>query len=206
MKGLLAYSTISQLGVLVILIGQDLAIAYKALVIGILAHALYKSALFLVAGIVDHETGTRDMRRLGGLAKVMPFTFVVALLAALSMAGLPPMFGFLAKETLLSVTIHPTLPPILAEFFRWGAVLAGALLLAQAGLLIWETFLGKPKDPDIHGHEAPIPMWLMPAIPAALSIILSILPGPKEEAGLLSGAAQAAYGDTVKVSFVLFMA
>jgi len=122
----------------------------------------------------------------------------------LSMAGLPPLFGFLAKETLLSVAIHPTMPRVLAEFFRWGAVLAGALLLAQAGLLIWETFLGKPKDPDIHGHEAPIPMWLMPAIPAALSIILSILPGPKEEAALLSGAAQAAYGDTVKVSFVLF--
>lgn len=204
LKGLLAYSTISQLGVLIILIGQDLAIAYKALVIGILAHALYKSALFLVAGIVDHETGTRDMRRLGGLAKVMPFTFMAALLAALSMAGLPPMFGFLAKETLLSVTIHPTLPPLLAQFFRWGAVLAGALMLAQAGLLIWETFLGRPKDPEIHGHEAPPAMWLMPAIPAALSIILTILPGPKEEAGLLSGAAQNAYGETVKVSFVLF--
>ncbi len=110
LKGLLAYSTISQLGILVMLIGQDIAIAYKALVIGILAHALYKSALFLVAGIVDHETGTRDMRRLGGLAKVMPFTFVAALLAALSMAGLPPMFGFLAKETLLATTmgVHPT--------------------------------------------------------------------------------------------------
>ena len=204
LKGLLAYSTITQLGVLVILIGQDLAIAYKALVIGILAHALYKSALFLVAGIVDHETGTRDMRRLGGLAKVMPFTFVVALFAAFSMAGLPPMFGFLAKETLLAVTIHPTLPPILAEIFRWGAVLAGALLLAQSGLFIYETFLGKAKDPDIHGHEAPVLMWLMPAIPAALSIILSILPAPKEEAILLSGAAANAFGESVKVSFVLF--
>ena len=204
LKALLAYSTISQLGVLVMLIGQDLAIAYKALVIGILAHALYKSALFLVAGIVDHETGTRDMRRLGGLRRVMPFTFAVALLAALSMAGLPPMFGFLAKETLLAVAVHPTLPPIVAELIRWGAVLAGALMLAQAALLIYETFLGKPKDPEIHGHEAPIPMWLAPAIPAALSIILSILPGPKDEAELLSGAAQAAFGASVKVSFVLF--
>ncbi len=204
LKALLAYSTISQLGILVMLIGQDIAIAYKALIIGILAHALYKSALFLVAGIVDHETGTRDMRRLGGLAKVMPFTFTVAFLAALSMAGLPPMFGFLAKETLLAAAVHPTLPPIAAELIRWAAVIAGALMLAQAGLLIWETFLGKAKDPDVHGHEAPIPMWLAPAIPATLSIILVILPGPKEEAALLSGAAQAAYGDAVKVSFVLF--
>jgi multicomponent K+:H+ antiporter subunit A len=160
--------------------------------------------LFLVAGIVDHETGTRDLRRLGGLVKVMPFTFFVALLAALSMAGLPPMFGFLAKETLLATAVHPTLPPLVAQFIRWAAVVAGALMLAQAGLMIWETFLGKPKDPDIHGHEAPVPMWLAPAIPAALSIILSILPGPKDEAVLLSGAAQAAFGDTVKVSFVLF--
>jgi len=203
-KALLAYSTISQLGVLVMLIGQDIAIAYKALVVGILAHALYKSALFLMAGIVDHETGTRDMRRLGGLAKVMPFTFVAGFLAALSMAGLPPMFGFLAKETLLATAVHPTLPPIAAELIRWSAVLAGALMLAQAGFLIYETFLGKPKDPDVHGHEAPVPMWLAPAIPAALSIILAIIPGPKEEAELLSGAAQAAYGETVKVSFVLF--
>jgi multicomponent K+:H+ antiporter subunit A len=204
LKALLAYSTISQLGILMILIGQDIPEAYKALVIGVLAHALYKSALFMVAGIVDHETGTRDMRRLGGLAKVMPFTFGAAFLAALSMAGLPPMFGFLAKETLLATAVHPTLPPLLATLFRWGAVVAGALMLAQAGLLIYETFLGKPKDPKIHGHEAPIPMWIAPAIPAALSIILSILPGPKEEAALLSGAAQDAFGESVKVSFVLF--
>jgi multicomponent K+:H+ antiporter subunit A len=204
LKALLAYSTISQLGILMILIGQDISEAYKALVIGILAHALYKSALFMVAGIVDHETGTRDMRRLGGLARVMPFTFGAALLAALSMAGLPPMFGFLAKETLLATAVHPSLPPLLATLFRWGAVLAGALMLAQAGLLIYETFLGKPKDPSVHGHEAPLPMWLAPAIPAALSIILAILPGPKEEAALLSGAAQDAFGEPVKVSFVLF--
>jgi NADH:ubiquinone oxidoreductase subunit 5 (subunit L)/multisubunit Na+/H+ antiporter MnhA subunit/multisubunit Na+/H+ antiporter MnhB subunit len=203
-KALLAYSTISQLGILVILIGQDIPEAYKALVVGIVAHALYKSALFMMAGIVDHETGTRDLRRLGGLAKVMPFTFAVGALAALSMAGLPPMFGFLAKETLLATAVHPSMPPVLAEFFRWGAVLGGALMLAQAGVLIYETFLGKPKDPAVHGHEAPLPMWLAPAIPAALSIILVILPGPKEEAALLSGAAAAAFGGKVKVSTVLF--
>jgi NADH:ubiquinone oxidoreductase subunit 5 (subunit L)/multisubunit Na+/H+ antiporter MnhA subunit/multisubunit Na+/H+ antiporter MnhB subunit len=206
LKALLAYSTISQLGVLMMLIGQDIPEAYKALMIGILAHALYKSALFMVAGIIDHETGTRDLRRLGGLSKVMPFTFGVALLAGLSMAGLPPLFGFLAKETLLAYTtaVHPTLPVFAATLIRWSAVVAGALMLAQAGLLVYETFLGKPKDPDVHGHEAPIPMWLAPAIPAALSIILSILPGPKEEATLLSGAAQDAFGEPVKVSFVLF--
>ncbi len=150
LKALLAYSTISQLGVLMMLIGQDISEAYKALVIGVLAHALYKSALFLVAGIVDHETGTRDLTRLGGLRKTMPFTFVVGTVAALSMAGLPPLFGFLAKETLLAAAVHPTLPPLVATLLPWASVLAGAMILAQSGLLVWETFLGKPKDPSIH--------------------------------------------------------
>ncbi|MBK8985991.1 MAG: DUF4040 domain-containing protein [Chloroflexi bacterium] len=202
LKALLAYSTVSQLGVLMMLIGQDVPEAYKALVIGIVAHAFYKSALFLVAGIVDHETGTRDIRRLGGLHKAMPYTFAIGTLAALSMAGLPPLFGFLAKETLL-VTIT-NMPPLVAGLIRWSAVLAGALMLAQAGLLIWETFLGRPKDTTIHAHEAPWPMWLAPGIPAALSLILSILPGPKDEAAFLAGAAQAAFGTKVKVSTVLF--
>ena len=92
LKSLLAYSTISQLGVMMAMIGQDISIAFKALVIAVLAHALYKSALFMVAGIVDHETGTRDLRRLGGLRKTMPVTFVIAAVAGLSMAGLPPLF------------------------------------------------------------------------------------------------------------------
>jgi multicomponent K+:H+ antiporter subunit A len=117
LKALLAYSTVSQLGVLVMLIGQDTEVAFKALAIGIFAHALYKSALFLVAGIVDHETGTRDLRRLGGLWRAMPITFVVSGVAALSMAGLPPLFGFLAKETLLATATHPSVPPIVDVIF-----------------------------------------------------------------------------------------
>lgn len=204
LKGLLAYSTISQLGVLMMLIGQDIPEAYKALVVGILAHAMYKSALFLVAGIVDHETGTRDMRRLGGLHTAMPYTFAIGALAALSMAGLPPMFGFLAKETLLVAAMHPSIPGQIALIVRLGSVIAGALMLAQAAFLIWETFLGRPKDPKVHGHEAPWGMLLAPALPATLSIVFSILPGPKEDATLLAGAAAAAFGDKVKVSTVLF--
>jgi multicomponent K+:H+ antiporter subunit A len=204
LKALLAYSTISQLGVLMMLIGQDISEAFKALVIGVVAHALYKSALFLVAGIVDHETGTRDITRLGGLRKVLPFTFVVGTVAALSMAGLPPLFGFLAKETLLAAAVHPTLPPLIGTLLPWASVVAGALLLAQSGLLVYETFLGKPKDPSVHGHEAPWPMWLMPAIPAFLSLAVGLLPEPKGVAEFLAQAAGAAYGDKVKVSLALW--
>jgi len=124
LKALLAYSTISQLGILVMLIGQDDKYAYKALIIGVLAHALYKSALFMAAGIIDHEAGTRDLRRLGGLRRSMPVTFGITLLAALSMAGLPPLFGFLAKETLLASSLHPSLPPLISEIFTAGSVIA----------------------------------------------------------------------------------
>jgi len=204
MKALLAYSTITQLGVLMMLIGQDTAIAYKALVIGIVAHALYKSALFMVAGVVDHETGTRDMRRLGGLWRPMKFTFVVATIAALSAAGLPPLFGFLAKETLLATATHPSVPEAINVLFPAATVIAGALLLAQMGLLIWETFLGKPKDSSIHAHRAPWGMVLAPAIPALLSLLVGTGPGPHPTAELLARAASIAFGDKVKVSLALW--
>ena len=204
LKAVLAYSTICQLGILMMMIGQDMAISFKALIIGILAHALYKSSLFLVVGIVDHETGTRDLRRLGGLRRTMPFTFTIGLLAALSMAGLPPLFGFLAKETLLATAAHPSLPGSVAWIFVIASVLTGALMLAISGRLLWDTFMGTPRDPAIKGHEAPAAMWLAPGIPAVFSLVLGQLPGPKQEAALLANAAGAAYGETVKVSLALW--
>jgi multicomponent K+:H+ antiporter subunit A len=204
LKAVLAYSTICQLGILMMMIGQDMEISFKALIVGILAHALYKSALFLMVGIVDHETGTRDLRRLGGLGRSMPFTFAIGVLAALSMAGLPPLFGFLAKETLLATTVHHSLPRAVGWIFTLSSVLTGALMLAISGRLIWDTFMGQPGDPDVHGHEAPAAMLLAPAVPAILSLILGQLPGPKQEAMLLANAAGAAYGTKVKVSLALW--
>ena len=204
LKALLAYSTISQLGVMVLLIGQDTDIAFKALVISVIAHALYKSALFLIAGIVDHETGTRDLRRLGGLRRWMPYSMAIAILAALSMAGLPPMFGFLAKETLLATAVHPSLPEIIAAIFPIASVVAGALILAQAGLFVWDTFLGSRRDPSLQPHEAPWGMLAAPLIPASLSILLGLLPEPEGLASFLAKAAAAAYGGEVKVSLALW--
>lgn len=204
LKGVLAYSTVSQLGVLVMLIGQDVPDAFKALTIGLLAHALYKSALFLIVGIIDHETGTRDLRRLGGLRHTMPYTFVVASIAALSMAGLPPLFGFLAKETLLATAVHPTLPQFFASIFPMATVVAGALMLAQAGMMIVDTFLGKPRDEKIHAHEAPWLMILAPLAPTILSLVVGLLPETQTEAAFLASAAGAAYGDKVKVSLKIW--
>jgi len=207
LKPLLAYSTISQLGVLVALIGQDTEIAFKALVISILAHALYKSALFMTAGIIDHETGTRDIRNLGGMRRQMPIMFGITGIAALSMAGLPPLFGFLAKETLLASATHPSLPAIVDSLFPLTTVLAGAFVLAQAGLLVWGVFLGKPTDPKHppKGHDPRSAFWLAPAIPAVLSLLIGLSPvEPAFLADFLAEAAKAAYGDKVKVSLALW--
>lgn len=204
LKGVLAYSTVSQLGVLVMLIGQNTPEAFKAFVIGLTAHALYKSALFLIVGIIDHEAGTRDLRRLGGLRLAMPITFVVGSVAALSMAGFPPMFGFLAKETLLAAAIHPTLPQLLASILPMAAVVNGALMLAQAGMVIVDTFLGKPRDAKIHAHEAPWLMILAPLAPTLLSLVIGLLPETQTEAAFLASAASVAYGDIVKVSLKIW--
>ncbi|WP_420630874.1 hydrogen gas-evolving membrane-bound hydrogenase subunit E [Candidatus Leptofilum sp.] len=204
LKALLAYSTISQLGVLMMLIGQDTDIAFKALVVGVLAHALYKSALFLVAGTVDLESGTRDLRLLGGLREKMAITAVIAIIAGLSMAGLPPMFGFLAKETLLATAVHPSLPTFISWVLAAGSVVAGSLMLAQAGLLVVGTFWGKPGEAVSKAHEAPKLMLLAPAIPAVLSLAIGLLPEPEILATLLAKAAGTAFGGEVKVSLALW--
>jgi NADH:ubiquinone oxidoreductase subunit 5 (subunit L)/multisubunit Na+/H+ antiporter MnhA subunit/multisubunit Na+/H+ antiporter MnhB subunit len=208
LKALLAYSTVSQLGALMMLIGFDNPDAFKALIIGILAHALYKCALFLIAGIVDHETGTRDLRRLGGIGREMPYTLAVGTLAALSMAGLIPLFGFLAKETLLVTVLGPMVSDLVQPIFIVAAVFTGAFLLAQSAMLIYDTFLGQQRDPSVHAHEAPFGMLLGPAIPAVLSLGLGLLGlfvvEPFGLITLLAGAAQSAYGANVSLSLALW--
>src|SRR5690606_27204490 len=97
-KRILAYSTVSSLGTLVFLLGLGSEIAIEAAMIFLVVHSLYKGTLFLVGGTLDHETGTRDIRQLGGLRSVLPITALAAALAALSMSGIPPLFGFLGKE------------------------------------------------------------------------------------------------------------
>ncbi|WP_169239226.1 hydrogen gas-evolving membrane-bound hydrogenase subunit E [Candidatus Roseilinea sp. NK_OTU-006] len=218
LKSMLAYSTVSQLGVLMMLIGKESPSAFKALAIGVLAHALYKGALFMIAGIVDHGTGVRDLRRLGHLWRVMPWTFVVCSIAALSMAGLPPLFGFLAKETLLAAELEDVLPRLIRIVLPGITVLTGALMLAQAASLTLDAFVTKPgtgwpasrlgsddtRDmPNLHAHEAPAGMLLGPAILAGLSLVIGVLQ-PETIASLLASTATAAYGAKVKVSLELF--
>jgi multicomponent K+:H+ antiporter subunit A len=120
------------------------------------------------------------------------------------MAGLPPLFGFLAKETLLATATHPSVPASVNVIFPAVTVLAGAFLLAQAGLLVWNTFMGKPRDPQIHAHEAPWAMVLAPGIPALLSLAVGVLPEPAFLARFLADTAAEVYGAEVKVSLAIW--
>ncbi len=106
LKSILAYSTISHLGIMTMLLGLNSQMAVVACVFHIINHATFKAALFMNAGVVDHETGTRDIQRLGGLYSYMPLTTVLAAIAAFSMAGIPPLNGFLSKEMMLEEVSH----------------------------------------------------------------------------------------------------
>ncbi|HRJ40491.1 MAG: DUF4040 domain-containing protein [Caldilineaceae bacterium] len=167
-KALLAYATVSQLGILTMLLAFSSEYAVLAVVVGILAHALYKGPLFLVAGIVDHATGSRDIRRLAGLLRAIPLTGVVGVLGIVSMAGLPPTFGFLAKETLLETGWEAiTHGNALAGWLAYGGgAMAGALFVAYSLTLLWELFLRREADvsDEAHVHHPPSFGFVLPPL------------------------------------------
>src|SRR6185312_1502780 len=113
LKGLLAYSTISHLGLITLLIGLDSPLALVAAIFHIVNHATFKASLFMAAGIVDHEAGTRDLRRLSGLYRFMPITATLALVAGAAMAGVPLLNGFLSKEMFFAETLAVRQGPLL---------------------------------------------------------------------------------------------
>ncbi len=178
MKALLAYATIAQLGVLTFLLAFSKEAAAVALVVGILAHALYKGPLFLIAGIVDHATGTRDLRRLARLHRDLPLATALALLAGLSMAGIPPLFGFLAKEGLLEVALHAdqvTTPQV--GWIALGLVgLTSALFVAYSLTLLWEAFLRPESEAVEQAHVHHPPNLAFQAAPLALVLLGTLAP------------------------------
>ena len=175
LKGLLAYSTISKLGAIVAMIGLPEQNGLKAAFVGIIAHALYKSALFLVAGTIDHATGTRLIERLGGLRRQMPYMFAVTTVSALSMAGLPFLLGFVAKETLLQAMRDYSAPYTAAAL---GIVIVSSTLTALAGyMLIYDVFWKAPRAP-LHFHQPPALIRLSPLLLALGSLSLGFLVEP----------------------------
>jgi multicomponent K+:H+ antiporter subunit A len=176
LKALLAFSTVSHLGLLTMLLGFGTRSAVVAAMFHILNHATVKAALFMSAGIIDHETGTRDIRRLGGLRHLMPITATLCIIAAASMAGIPLLNGFLSKEMMLEEASHTVyagqawLLPLLAT--------TGALLsAAYSARLVFHVFLRpQPQDYPQHPHDPPIGMWLPVALLIFLVIAIGLMP------------------------------
>jgi multicomponent Na+:H+ antiporter subunit A len=173
MKRILAYSTVMALGTLTMLIGMGHPYAMQAMVVYLLSHSLYKGALFMMAGSVDHEAGTRDVLELGGLRKLMPYTFVFGTIAALSMAGIPLLLGFVGKELVYEAALGFGSAPVLMIAV---AVLANIAVVASSAIVIMRPFLGELKKTPKHIHEAPLSMWIGPAVLGVLSLVFGFLP------------------------------
>ncbi len=173
LKKLLAYTTVSVLGTLTMLIGVGTKDAIKAMLIYLLAHSLYKGALFLMAGIVDHETGSRDIRKLRGLKKYMPLTFAVGIISALSMSGIIPFIGFIGKEYLYdSLMEHYIFGPGLLII----TVVSSVLMMVIALLVGYRIFTGKEEYPAEKPHEAPALMIGGPLVLAFFTLVFGLFP------------------------------
>jgi len=176
LKALLAFSTVSQLGLITMMLGTGTALGVMVAIFHILNHATFKAALFMSAGIVDHETNTRDIRRLGGLRKLMPVTFVIATLSALSLAGIPLLNGYLSKELMLKEAEYtvlfglPWLVPVLATL---GSLFSAAYCFRFIG----HTFLGPVRDDyPATPHDPPPGLWLPPAFLVVLVVTIGVAP------------------------------
>lgn len=173
LKGVLAYSTISVLGILVFLIGMGTQYALTAAAVYIVVHALYKATLFLITGIIDHETGTRDVTVLSGLRKVMLPVAIAGFLAAISSAGMPPTIGFVGKDLVYESTLHMK---------SWSVVLTVVaigtnILVLYAGFVAGiKPFTGKLPEAQSKVHMPGFLMWLPPMILAILGILFGIYP------------------------------
>ncbi|ARJ06964.1 monovalent cation/H+ antiporter subunit A [Cnuibacter physcomitrellae] len=207
LKLLLAYGTVSQLGFLMVVAGfgtRDAALAGLALVI---AHALFKSTLFLVVGIVDHDEGTRDLRALSGLGRRRPVLATIAIVAALSMAGIPPLVGFVAKEAAFTSFIEAA---IMGDGWGWVAIIAtglgSVLTVAYTARFVWGTFGRKPTPTTTtatastptaaaHPHAPSRGILVAPAVLALASIAGGLLAKPLLDVALATYADDAGEGD-----------
>jgi len=204
LKGLLAYSTISHLGLITLLFGIGTPLAAVAAVFHIMNHATFKASLFMAAGIIDHEAGTRDMRKLNGLWKYMPYTAVLAMVAAAAMAGVPLLNGFLSKEMFFAKTVYitdqgtvPWLPMI--------ATLAGAFAVAYSLRFIHDVFFnGEPVDLPRTPHEPPRWMKLPVEILVVICLAVGILPAWTFGPLLATAAAATLQGELPEYSLAIW--
>jgi len=190
LKGLLAYSTISHLGLITMLFGIGTPLAALAGVFHIINHATFKASLFMAAGIIDHETGTRDMRRINGLWGYMPYTATLAMVAAAAMAGVPLFNGFLSKELFFAEAVE------VASLYRFGwlvpaaVTFAGIFAVAYSLRFVHDVFFnGKPVDLPRTPHEPPRWMKVPVEVLVAICILVGMLPALTVEPLLAVAAA-----------------
>jgi multicomponent K+:H+ antiporter subunit A len=194
LKGLLAYSTISHLGLITLLLGLNSPLAAVAAVFHILNHATFKASLFMAAGIIDHESGTRDIRRLSGLMKMMPFTATLAMVASAAMAGVPLMNGFLSKEMFFAETVFISASAWIEIALPVIATVAGAFSVAYALRFTVDVFFGPTAHDLPHTPHEP-PRWMR--VPVELLVLACLVVGifPAWSVGpLLAAAAQPVVG------------
>ncbi|WP_045737788.1 monovalent cation/H+ antiporter subunit A [Xanthomonas sp. MUS 060] len=197
LKGVLAYSTISHLGLITMLFGLSTPMAVVAGVFHMLNHAVFKASLFMAAGIIDHETHTRDMRRLGGLRRWMPITSTLAIIAALAMAGIPLLNGFLSKEMFFAEALGTNGPTAMRVFIASAALLAGVFGVAYSLRFVYETFFGEgPRELQTMPHEPPrwmkIPVEILVLVCVAVGTVPTLTVAP-----VLRSAASAILGDAL---------
>jgi multicomponent Na+:H+ antiporter subunit A len=199
LKFMLAQTTVASLGLLAFLIGLGHELALEAAMADLLAHALFKGALFMVAGCIDHGTGTREVWQLSGLRRAMPITFAAGALAALSMSGLPPFIGFIAKEFVYKGTMGEFWPLLITGV----AILGNALMFAVAFLVGFKPFLGAPSDAPKPPHEGSPGLWLGPMTLAVLGLLAGVFSGVPENV-LVGPAVWAVGGAQVTVDLYLW--
>lgn len=171
LKLMLAYTTVASLGLLVMLTGFGTETALAAAVLYLVAHSMFKGALFMVAGLIDHESGTRDIVALGGLRRAMPLTFACALLAAASMGGLPLFFGFLAKEETYAAL---ALGGGWSTAFTAVAVAGNALMFSLAFAVGLKPFTGAERETPKRAHEGPPLLWIGPLVLALCGLLSGV--------------------------------
>ena len=197
LKGLLAYSTISHLGLIVLLLGMNSKLAAVAAVFHIINHATFKASLFMAAGIIDHETGTRDMRKLAGLWRYLPYTAVLATVAAAAMAGVPLLNGFLSKEMFFAETLTLRDVGALSWIVPTVSTFAGVFSVAYSTRFIHDVFFNGEWDATARMPHEP-PRWMR--IPVEVLVALCLLVGmaPNLTVGsILAVAAASVVGGTL---------
>ncbi|WP_191059125.1 monovalent cation/H+ antiporter subunit A [Geminicoccus harenae] len=178
LKGLLAYSTISHLGLITTLLSLSSPLGAVAAIFHMVNHATFKASLFMAAGIIDHETGTRDMRRLSGLFRFMPITATLAMVASAAMAGVPLLNGFLSKEMFFAEAIETHVPSILDTVTPYVAVIASLFSVTYSVRFIQAVFFGPPPvDLPRTPHEPPFWMRLPVSLLVLSCLVVGAIPG-----------------------------